>query len=172
MGPTFTSLCPNDRAPLEETLQRRRVVATQCTIWPAWDLNFRPPAPETNALQLDQFKSAISYQTNLLIQPNVFTINQILSYVTDKFPKKNNREDLNKKTCFFVKVTCFLLVYILNVTQVNSDEKQSPFLKSLFVFLFQSITNFISQTSKTGSESSALSEVANVMTTMKSDSYQ
>ena len=29
-------------------------LATLCPIWPVWDLNLRPPAPETNALPLDQ----------------------------------------------------------------------------------------------------------------------
>ena len=29
-------------------------LATLCPIWPAWDSNLRPPAPETNALPLDQ----------------------------------------------------------------------------------------------------------------------
>ena len=30
------------------------LLATLCSIWPARDLNLRPPAPETNALLLDQ----------------------------------------------------------------------------------------------------------------------
>ena len=40
----------------KKTLQRWRTVGntTLCPIWPAWDLNLRPPAPETNALPLDQ----------------------------------------------------------------------------------------------------------------------
>ena len=29
-------------------------MATLCPIWPARDLNLKPPAPETNALPLDQ----------------------------------------------------------------------------------------------------------------------
>ena len=39
---------------LEKRSTGRESLATLCLIWLAWDLNLRPPAPETNALLLDQ----------------------------------------------------------------------------------------------------------------------
>ena len=37
------------------------LLATLCSIWPARDLNLRPPAPETNALPLDQLTGLLFY---------------------------------------------------------------------------------------------------------------
>ena len=36
-------------------------LATLCPIWPVRDLNLRPPAPETNALPLDQLATFTNY---------------------------------------------------------------------------------------------------------------
>ena len=41
-------------------------LATLCPIWPARDLNLRPPAPETNALPLDQLCNCIFQMWNFL----------------------------------------------------------------------------------------------------------
>ena len=43
--------CPSDGEPL----------VTLCLIWPARDLNLGPPAPETNALPLDQLAEKLSF---------------------------------------------------------------------------------------------------------------
>ena len=50
--PICASLHPGNTASVKEMWQPWRAVGN--TIWPARDLNFEPPAPETNALPLNQ----------------------------------------------------------------------------------------------------------------------
>ena len=48
--------CPRATQLLSKKCRRGdEPVATLSSIWPAWDLSLRPPAPETNALPLDQY---------------------------------------------------------------------------------------------------------------------
>ena len=62
-------------APGQHCSSRRKVggelLATLCSIWPARDLNLRPPAPETNAFPLDQL-AGLKY--SLLLQFPVFSV--------------------------------------------------------------------------------------------------
>ena len=58
-------------------------LATLCPIWPARDLNLRPPAPETNALPLDQLAGArIVFKIKLIsfftAQAKFSSINEIV----------------------------------------------------------------------------------------------
>ena len=53
-GPISASLRPGNTALFEKMLQGWRAVGNTVSIWPALDSNLRPPAPETNALPLDQ----------------------------------------------------------------------------------------------------------------------
>ena len=45
------------------------LLAKLCPIWPAQDLNLRPPAPETNALPLDQLLWIVHYLKRKQINP-------------------------------------------------------------------------------------------------------
>ena len=54
-GPISASLHPGNTAPFfKKCCSGGEPLATLCPMWPARDLNLRPPAPETNALRLDQ----------------------------------------------------------------------------------------------------------------------
>ena len=69
-GPArFRVIAPcGNTASFEEMSQWWRVVATLCWILPAWDLNFRPSAPETKALPLDLLAVDVSHVNFLLVQ--------------------------------------------------------------------------------------------------------
>ena len=52
--PFSASMRPGNTAPSKECRSGGEPLATQCPTGPAQDLNLKPPAPETNALSLDQ----------------------------------------------------------------------------------------------------------------------
>ena len=58
-------------------------LATLCLIWPARDLNLRPPAPETNALPLDQLAGKVAnFKTS---QKNCICYNRLLTFLKTWF---------------------------------------------------------------------------------------
>ena len=68
-GPISASLRPGNTAPFEEISQQWRIaLAKLCPIWPARDMNLRPPAPETNALPLVGFWSCFDAKVSELVQ--------------------------------------------------------------------------------------------------------
>ena len=60
-GPISASLRRGNTAPFEEMLQRWRAVGNSVSDWPALDLNLVPPAPQTNALRLDQLAGILGW---------------------------------------------------------------------------------------------------------------
>ena len=57
--PISASLHPGNTALFEEMSRGGEPLTTLCPIWPTQDLNLKPPAPETNALPLDQLAGMI-----------------------------------------------------------------------------------------------------------------
>ena len=67
MGPISTSLHPGNTAPFEKMSQRWQAVGNTVSDLTLYDLNLGPPAPETNALLLDQLAGILKIiQTNIL----------------------------------------------------------------------------------------------------------
>ena len=63
VGPIFASLRPGDKAPLDEMSQQWRAIGNIVSDLTGRDLNFWPPAPETNLLTLDQLARVIRNST-------------------------------------------------------------------------------------------------------------
>ena len=68
---------------------------TLCPIWPAQDLNLRPSAPETNALQLNQLAACVFLTT--IMQSNVFWV--LLARLSSGWPSQQVDNLVQWKIC-------------------------------------------------------------------------